>query len=95
MLPPISIKGLLSIRSSILHTEESDDKNIILSFVKRDKWQTRAIFEIILTDEGKRYEYKVVDAVDIAIHKLPYIENLYRQAKYQMNRLFVGIHMNY
>ena len=38
------------------------------------------------TSKEKRYEHgQVVNVVEIAIHKLPYIENLYRQAKYQMN----------
>jgi hypothetical protein len=30
---------------------------------------------------------KVVDAIDIAIHKLPYMESLYRQIKDDVNKL--------
>jgi uncharacterized protein (DUF3084 family) len=47
-----------------------------------------ATLEIISrTHREKRYEYKVVKAVEIAIHKLPHMESLYKQAKDQAENM--------
>jgi DNA-binding protein YbaB len=47
-----------------------------------------AYLENIPADEGKGMSRKqVVNAVDTAVHKLPYMENLYRQAKDQAEKM--------
>jgi septal ring factor EnvC (AmiA/AmiB activator) len=47
-----------------------------------------ATLEIISrTHREKRYEYKVVNAVDIAVNRLPHMESLYKQAKDQAEKI--------
>ena len=56
--------------------------------IQRDEWQTILILEIIPTDKGKRHSIEqVANAVEIAIHKLPHMENLYGQVTDQIDKM--------
>ena len=60
----------------------------ILNSICRDKWQTSPFLKLyqLMKEKGMSIE-QVVNVVDIAIHKLPHMENLYEQVTDQIDKM--------
>jgi chromosome segregation ATPase len=52
-------------------------------------WQTRPFLKLykqLINEKGMRVE-QVVNAIDIAVNRLPYMENLHQHAKYEAEKM--------
>jgi hypothetical protein len=63
-----------------------DKLNSIHKETNGNIWPLWKLYKELIKKRGMRKE-EVINAVDIAFHKLPHMESLYRQAKDQMNEM--------